>query len=53
MLSGKKTYISAIVLALLGAARGFGFITLDQAGILEPIILGAGLAALRAAAPTK
>ena len=43
----------AVVLALLGAARGFGLITPDQAGILEPIILGAGMAALRAATPGK
>jgi hypothetical protein len=49
MFEGKKTYIAAAVLAVLGAARGFGLVTPEQAAILEPILLGAGLAALRAA----
>ncbi len=49
MLKGKRTYIAAVVLALLGAARGFALVTPEQAAILEPILIGAGLAALRAA----
>lgn len=48
MLSGYKTYIIAAALGALAGARYLGYVSAEQAQIIEALLLGGGLAALRA-----
>ncbi len=48
MLDGKKTYISALVLALATVARTLGWITQEQCDLILGLAGSLGLAALRA-----
>lgn len=48
MLSGKKTYLAAIVIAAIAFAEAMGLIDAEQARTLEVLFGAAGLAALRA-----
>ena len=48
MLTGKKTYISALVLALATCARTLGWISQEQYELILGLASSAGLAALRA-----
>lgn len=47
MLSGKKTYITAVLIGVTAAAHALGYITDGQANSLIGLLTGAGLAALR------
>ena len=47
-LSGKKTYLVAIGMIILAGLRQQGYINDEMFAILESILTGAGLAALRA-----
>lgn len=55
MLTGKKTYITAAVMALGAFARGMGWLEPDQFELLMGLAGSLGLAALRAgvANPTE
>lgn len=48
MLEGKKTYITAAILALAGLARGMGWLDMQQYELLLGLLGSLGLAALRA-----
>ncbi len=48
MLEGKKTYISALVLALASAVRALGWISQEQYELILGLASSLGLAALRA-----
>jgi hypothetical protein len=48
MLDGYKTYIFAGLMALVAFAKYMGYITADAAQAIEGILLGGGIAALRA-----
>ncbi len=48
MLAGKKTYISALVLALASAVRALGWISPEQYELILGLASSLGLAALRA-----
>lgn len=48
MLEGKKTYLTALVLALATFARGMGWITPEQYDLILGLAGSLGLAALRA-----
>jgi hypothetical protein len=48
MLSGKKTYIMAAVMAIGAFARGMGWLTQEQFELLMSAAGSMGLAALRA-----
>lgn len=48
MLSGKKTYISAVILALATFARSLGWIDQPQYDLILGLTGSIGLAALRA-----
>ena len=48
MLEGKKTYISALVLALATCARGLGWVNQEQYELILGLASSLGLAALRA-----
>lgn len=48
MLEGKKTYISALVLALATLARALGWVTQEQYEVILGLASSMGLAALRA-----
>ncbi len=48
MLEGKKTYLSALVLALATGARTLGWVTPEQYELILGLASSAGLAALRA-----
>ena len=50
MLEGKKTYISALVLALATLVRALGWVTQEQYELILGVAGSAGLAALRAVA---
>lgn len=47
-LSGKKTYIIAIVLAVLNLAVAMNWISVDQLNQINTILVALGLGALRA-----
>jgi len=47
-LNGKKTYIVAFLMVVLSGLLAQGYISADVFTILEGILLGGGLAALRA-----
>ncbi len=48
MLSGKKTYITAVILALGVLARAMGWLTEEQYEIIMGLMGSLGLATLRA-----
>jgi hypothetical protein len=48
MMVGYKTYIVAALLAALSIARYLGLINKETADALEALLIGGGLAALRA-----
>jgi hypothetical protein len=48
MLAGKKTYISAALLALASFARGLGWVSPEQYELILGLLASLGLAALRA-----
>lgn len=48
MLEGKKTYLTALVLALAAFARALGWLDQEQYDILLGLMGSLGLAALRA-----
>jgi len=48
MLTGKKTYITAIILALVTVARAMAWITQEQYEIIMGLLGSLGLATLRA-----
>lgn len=48
MLDGYKTYIFAALMAAVSGAKYLGWITPDAATAIEGILLGGGIAALRA-----
>ena len=48
-LAGKKTYIAAIIVALITGAQVGGVITQEQAEVLYGVAAAFGLAAVRAA----
>ncbi len=48
MLEGKKTYITAAILALVAFAQTMGWLTQDQYELLVGLLGSLGLAALRA-----
>ncbi len=48
MLTGKKTYATAIILALATLARGMGWIDQEQFEVILGLFGSLGLAALRA-----
>ena len=48
MLTGKKTYLMALIMALGAFARGLGWLTQDQFELLMGFAGSMGLAALRA-----
>mgnify|MGYP001593106198 CR=1 FL=1 len=52
-LSGKKTYLVAIAMVILAGLRHQGYITDETFVILEGMLTGAGLAALRAGVEKK
>ena len=47
LLDGKKTYIVALVLALLNLAVAFNWVTVDQLTQINTILVALGLGALR------
>ena len=47
MLQGKKTYLVAIIAIALNTAVYFNWITVDQLVVINSILAGLGLAALR------
>ena len=48
ILSGYKTYIVAVLLGLVGAGKHLGYIDPEAATTIETLLLGGGLAFLRA-----
>jgi hypothetical protein len=48
ILDGYKTYIFAAAMALVSFAKYLGWITPDAATAIEGVLLGGGIAALRA-----
>jgi hypothetical protein len=48
MLSGKKTYLAALLLALATFAKAAGWLDTQQYEVIMGILSGLGLAALRA-----
>lgn len=48
MLEGKKTYLMAVIMALLAFARGLGWLDQEQFELLLALAGSLGLAALRA-----
>ena len=53
MLSGKKTYLVAVILALLAFAKHLGWIDDSFVGKFQPFLEAAGLASLRFAVGNK
>jgi len=51
MLEGKKTYISAAVLALAALVRALGWVSQEQYELILGLAGSLGLAALRAGVP--
>ena len=47
LLDGKKTYIVALVLAVLNLAVAFNWVTVDQLTQINTILVALGLGALR------
>jgi hypothetical protein len=47
-LRGKRTYLVAIVIGLVAVARHLGWIDAATAEMIETVLIGGGLAALRA-----
>ncbi len=48
MLAGKKTYLSALILALAAFVRAMGWVSQEQYEIILGLASASGLAALRA-----
>jgi hypothetical protein len=48
MLEGKKTYISALILALVAFVRALGWVSQEQYEVILGLVSSVGLAALRA-----
>ena len=46
-LDGKKTYIVAVVIALLNLAVAFDVLTVEQINAINAVLVGLGLGALR------
>ena len=47
-LAGKKTYIIAVVIAVVNLLAAYGVITIDQIGYVNAVLGALGLGALRA-----
>lgn len=47
-LAGKKTYIVALVIAVVNLLAAYGYITVDQIGYVNAVLGALGLGALRA-----
>jgi hypothetical protein len=46
-LKGKKTYIIAVLLGVVSALQYLGYVDQETAGMVQTLLLGGGLAALR------